>query len=86
MSNVNKHEIKIGYQVFIKDGGEEVGAVRDLCGGRPEILVYVENAGDFTVPLAAVKAVHYEKVIVDQSQLPEDMRLAVRRAHDAESV
>jgi hypothetical protein len=86
MSNVNKHEIQIGYQVFIKDGGEEVGAVRDLLGGRPEILVYVENAGDFTVPLAAIKAVHSQKVIVDQAQLPEDMRVAVRHAHDAESV
>lgn len=86
MSNAIKAQIEVGFQVFVKDGGEEVGAVRDLCGHRPEIVVYVENAGEFTVPIAAIKAVHYQKVIVDQAQLPEDMRMALRRAHDAETV
>ena len=45
MSNAIKNEIEVGYQVFVEDGGEEVGAVRDLCKNRPEIIVYVENAG-----------------------------------------
>ena len=85
MSNAIKDQIKLGYQVFVKDGGDEVGAVRDLCGHRPEIVIYVENAGDFTVPITAIKAVHFQKVIVDPARLPEDMRIALRRAHDAES-
>jgi hypothetical protein len=85
MGHTIKDEIKLGYQVFTKDGGDGVGAVRDLCGRRPEILIYVENSGDFTVPLSAIKAVHFQKVIVDPNRLPEDMRLALRRAHDAES-
>jgi hypothetical protein len=86
MSNTIKGQIQVGYQVFVKDGGDEVGAVRDLRGSRPEIVVYVENAGDFTVPVSAISAVHFQKVIVDPTQLPEDMRMALRRAHDAETV
>ncbi|HTA19468.1 MAG TPA: hypothetical protein VK989_09260 [Polyangia bacterium] len=85
MSNASKSEIQVGFQVFLKDGGEEVGAVRDLAGHRPEIVVYVENAGEFTVPVAAIKAVHYQKVILDQAHLPEDMRRALHSAHAAET-
>jgi hypothetical protein len=84
MSGDLKRQIRLGFQVFIKDGGEEVGAVRDLCGHRPEILVYVENSGEVTVPVSAITAVHYEKVIVDPSRLPPDLQRALRRAHDAE--
>jgi hypothetical protein len=86
MSNTIKDQIQVGFQVFVKDGGDEIGAVRDLRGGRPEILVYVENGGDFTVPVSAIKAVHFQKVIVDPTQLPEDMQVALRRAHDAETL
>jgi ribosomal 30S subunit maturation factor RimM len=77
--------IEVGYQVFAKDGGEEFGAVRDVVpGGRPEIVVYVENSHEFTIPLSAVVAVHSEKVLVDLSQLPGDLQEAVRHAHEAE--
>ena len=85
MSNALKGQIQVGYQVFVQDGGDEVGAVRDLCGHRPEIAIYVENAGEFTVPITAIRAVHFQKVIVDQARLPDDMRAALRRAHDAET-
>ena len=84
MSSDVKSQIRIGFQVFIKDGGDEVGAVRDLCGRRPEILVYVENTGDVTVPVGAITAVHYQKVIVDPAHLPPDVQRALRRAHDSE--
>lgn len=86
MSNTIKSQIQIGFQVFLKDGGDEVGAVRDLCGHRPEILVYVENAGEFTVPVTAISAVHFQKVILNAGRLAEDLRMALRRAHDAETV
>ena len=47
--------IEIGYQVFVSDGGEEFGAVREISpNGRPELVIYVENAGHFVVPLSAV--------------------------------
>ena len=55
--------IEVGYQAFVSDGGEEFGAVREVSpNGRPELVIYVENAGDFVVPLAAVEAVHWQKV------------------------
>jgi hypothetical protein len=77
--------IEIGYQVFASDGGEEFGAVRQVVpGGRPEIVVYVENTGDFIIPLSAIAAVHSQKVIVDVSQLDERIRVAIGHAHDAE--
>ena len=77
--------IELGYQVFTSDGGEVVGAVRDVVpGGRPEIVVYVENTGDVVIPLSAVTAVHSQKVVVDLAKLDERIRVAMGRAHDAE--
>jgi len=77
--------IEIGYQVFTSDGAEEFGAVRQVVpGGRPEIVVYVENTGDFVIPLAAVTAVHSQKVIVDHDKLDERVKVAIGHAHDAE--
>ena len=77
--------IEVGYQVFAHDGGEEFGAVRDVApDGRPEIIVYIENSGEFTVPLAAVTAVHDQKVLVDMSKLPPVMQDAIGHAHDRE--
>jgi len=80
-----KEEISVGDQVFVSDGGEEVGAARDLCGTRPEIVIYVENAGEFTVPVSAIAAAHYQKVIVDPARLSPEMRAALGKAHDAET-
>jgi sporulation protein YlmC with PRC-barrel domain len=77
--------IEVGYQVFTHDGGEEVGAVRQVVpNDRPEIVVYIENAGDFVIPLNAVTAVHSQKVIVDVSKLEQRVQVAIGRAHDAE--
>jgi hypothetical protein len=77
--------IEVGYQVFTHDGGEEVGAVRQVVpNDRPEIVVYIENAGDFTIPLSAVTAVHSQKVIVDLEKLDQRVQVAIARAHDAE--
>jgi hypothetical protein len=85
MNSSLKDQIEVGYQVFVADGGEEVGAVRDLCGNRPEIVIYVENAGEFTLPVTAIKAVHYQKVVLDAADLPEDLRAAMKHAHEAET-
>jgi DnaK suppressor protein len=71
--------------VFVSDGDAGVGAVREVMpGGRPELVVYVENAGDFTVPLSAVADVHAGKVIVDCRQLSPSMKAAIGHAHDGE--
>ena len=80
-----REEIEIGYQAFVSDGGEEFGAVRAVSpGGRPELVIYVENAGDFVVPLSAVEAVHSQKVVFTCAKLERGLSQAIGHAHDAE--
>jgi hypothetical protein len=77
--------IEIGYQTFVSDGGEEFGAVREVSpNGQPELVIYVENAGDFVVPLSAVAAVHSQKVILTCGKLDRRLRQAISHAHDTE--
>lgn len=82
MSERRDVTVEVGYQVFTEEGGEEVGAVRAV---RPhELQVYLENAGDFTIPGAAVVRVHDGKVIVDEARLGPELRRAIAHAHDRE--
>jgi hypothetical protein len=74
--------VQIGYQVFLTEGGEEFGAVRSVS--HHQIVVYVENAGDFTVSVDAIKRVHDGKVILDGSRLDPALREAIAHAHDRE--
>ncbi|HTO56122.1 MAG TPA: hypothetical protein VMR50_22260 [Myxococcota bacterium] len=74
--------IEPGYQAFTSDGGEEFGAIRDVT--PKQLIVYVENAGEFRVSREAVHAVHSGKVIFDRSKLDEKLRRAIGHAHDAE--
>jgi hypothetical protein len=74
--------IEVGYQAFTSDGGEEFGAVRAV--NADGLVVYVENAGDFRVPLTAVEAVHSQKVILSCAKLSRALRRAIGHAHDAE--
>lgn len=78
----SQDRIEVGYQVFTADGSEEVGAVRAVS--RDGLVVYVENAGDFRVPFAAVEAVHSQKVILTCAKLSNHLRRAIGHAHDAE--
>ena len=80
-----EESIEVGYQTFVSDGGEEFGAVRQVAPhGRPELVIYVENAGDFVVPLDAVEAVHSQKVILNCRKLDRRLREAIGHAHEAE--
>jgi hypothetical protein len=77
------HEtIEVGYQAFVSDGTEEFGAVRAIEADG--VVVYVENAGDFRIPLDAVRAVHSQKVIFECHKLDARLRRAINHAHDAE--
>ncbi len=81
-----RESIGVGFQLFPSDGGDEFGAVRDVCPeGRDELLVYVENSGDQCIPLAAVVDVQEEKVIVDVRRLAPEVQAAIQHAHDAEA-
>ena len=77
--------VQEGFEVFVADDTEAFGAVRQVRPqGRPELVVYVENAGDFVVPLSAITAVHSQKVIVNRGKLDRRLRQAIGHAHDAE--
>ena len=77
------HEkIREGFDVFAHDGEKSFGAVRQVH--RNEIIVYVENAGDFVIPLTALRDVHDEKVIVDCGKLDMSLRRAIGHAHEGE--
>ena len=74
--------IKEGNMVFLAGRSEGVAAVRGIS--KDTIVVYVENAGDFVLPRAAVTAVHDTKVMLDAKKLPKPFLTAVGHAHDRE--
>jgi hypothetical protein len=78
-------QIEVGYQTYIYDGGEPFGAIRNILRSRhPELVIYVERAGEFVVPLDAVKSVHSGKVILNYSRLERRLQHAIDHAHDDE--
>jgi hypothetical protein len=80
-----QERIREAFEVYVHDGDVAFGAVRQVApGGRPEIVVYVENAGDFTIPLSAVREVHDEKVVLDCAKLDRKLKEAIGHAHNAE--
>ena len=80
------HEaIQEGFEVFASETGKPFGAVRQVSPhGRPELVVYVENSGEYSVPLDAVVAVHGQKVVLNVGKLDKRLRAAIGHAHDAE--
>jgi hypothetical protein len=74
----------IGFQVYLEEGGEEVGAVREVH--REYMLIYIENAGDFRIGPDGIRRVHDGKVILDANGLTDEVRTAIRHAHDEESL
>jgi hypothetical protein len=72
----------IGDHVFLEDGGEEIGAVRNK--GPVDLVVYVEGAGDFVINADAVRAVHYGKVVLDRERLDPQVLVAAQLAHTNE--
>ncbi|MDX2167868.1 MAG: hypothetical protein SF182_12415 [Deltaproteobacteria bacterium] len=76
--------IHIGDQAYLEEGGEEFGAVRALDPTQQAVIVYVENRGELSMPLRAVRSAHDGKVVFDGSLLPSSVRAAIRHAHDRE--
>jgi hypothetical protein len=75
--------IREGFDVFTQDGDKAFGAVRLVApDGRPELVIFVENAGHFTIPFTAVLDVHSPKVIVNCSRVGRPLRQAIGHAHD----
>lgn len=76
--------IEAGFMVFVADGEMGVAAVREVRRQSSELLINIQNAGDFVVPLDAVEDVHSGKVVLDVDRLPATVRRALEHAHDAE--
>ncbi len=74
--------IEPGFMVFVAEGTEGIGAIREVTDNA--VVIYIENGGEFTVPLSAVKAVHDQKVMLDPRLLDRKLLKAVGHAHEAE--
>ena len=76
-------QVQVGDQLFLEEGGEEIGAVRKVAADH--LVVYVEAAGDFIVPGPWVVAAHHGKVIIDADKVEDPKFLAAARtAHESE--
>lgn len=78
-----QERIEVGQMVFVADGSVGVGAVRETR--EREFVVNIQNAGDFVLPLEAVRDVHSGKVVLDLDRLAPEVVEALRHVHDAES-
>ncbi|HEV7777925.1 MAG TPA: hypothetical protein VGO76_13745 [Luteibacter sp.] len=79
------HEnLESNFLVFTADGTDAVGSVRDIRRSSSELVIYIENAGDFVVPFSAIEAVHSGKVILGHDHLAKDLREAIAHARDSE--
>jgi hypothetical protein len=76
-------EVSVGDQVFLEEGGEEIGAVRKI---EHDHLVYIEAAGDFVIRGPEVKAIHHGKVILEPEKLEPRLLEAAKGAHEREVV
>jgi hypothetical protein len=75
-------QVEAGDMVFIAEGQEGIGAVREVRKG--DFVLYVENAGEFEIPATAIVRVHDRKVIVNPARLSRQLLDAVGHAHDSE--
>jgi hypothetical protein len=80
-----REKVEIGFQAFVDDSPEEFGAVRAVSLDGRSMTVYVENAGDFVVPAAAVVSAQSGKVTFACGRLDRALRAAIGHAHDRET-
>lgn len=80
---VHNFEVQVGDQVFLEEGGEEIGAVRRVA--RDHLVVYIEAAGDFIIEGPAVRAAHDGKVILEPTRIDPTLAEAARASHARES-
>ena len=75
-------QVSVGDQVFLEEGGEEIGAVRKV--ERDHLVIYIEAAGDFVIRGPEVKAVHHGKIILDATAVDPKVLEAAKGAHERE--
>lgn len=75
--------VSVGDQVFLDGNDEEIGAVRQVL--PDQVVVYIENAGDFIVRGPHVKAAHDGKLVLDPTRTEPELLDAARNAHSRET-
>lgn len=80
---MHSFHVEVGYQVFLEEGGEEIGAVRQVAADY--VVIYIEGAGDFVIKGPAVQAAHDGKLILDPAKVAPEVLAAARQAHDNET-
>lgn len=75
--------VSVGDQVFLDGNDEEIGAVRQVL--PDQVVVYIENAGDFIVRGPHVKAAHDGKLVLDPKHTEPELLDAARNAHARET-
>jgi hypothetical protein len=75
--------VEIGFQVYLEEGGEEIGAVRQVA--HDHVVVYIEGAREFTIPGPAVRAAHDGKLVLDPKKVDPALLEAARHAHERET-
>ncbi|MHA6204046.1 hypothetical protein ACXU4B_06480 [Dyella soli] len=76
--------IEEGSLVFVADGEDGIGSVRRMLPDEAMLLVYIENAGDFEIPVRAVRSVHSGKVMLDPDKLASPVLEAIGNARKPE--
>lgn len=71
--------IEPGDEVFADDSEYVIGHIRRA--GTREIIVFVEDKGDFTLPRDVIRAAKNGRVMVFCSKLPLPMRAAIGHLH-----
>lgn len=77
-----REQIEEGFMVFVADGEMGVAAVREVRENA--LLVNIQNAGDFEIPMDAVRDVHEKKVVLDLERLSPEVCKALNHVHDSE--
>lgn len=76
-------QVQVGDQVFLSEGGEEIGAVRVVA--KDHVVIYIEGAGDFTLTGPEIAAAHDGKLRLAPERLAPALLAAARAAHDRET-
>ncbi len=75
--------VDVGFQVYFKEGGEEIGAVRRV--GKDHLVVYIEGKGDFVVQPQSVHSAHDGKLLLDPAKVEQALLDAAGHAHELET-
>jgi hypothetical protein len=74
--------VQEGFDVFVHEGDKAIGAVRKVTAHA--LVIYVENGGDFTVPLSSIQDVDEDKVVLNRGKLDLRLKQAIVLAHKGE--